>query len=222
MIQIYPSILENNINIFKNRLQQYITLFDYFQIDIADGIFVNNRTIQIEQLMEHGTWNMEHGNQIKNKAFEMHLIVKDWQAEIPKIDRLSKLINIKLILIHLQNFNVTCSMLNASYAYGIVLNPEDDVEKNIELIKQFPVCQLMTIHPGRQGNPFIPEVLDKIEQLRKLSYKGKILLDGAINDKTMPIVLSKKYLPDAVCPGSYFHDNPKEKLTRLQEIIKMR
>ena len=200
---------DTNSTIFYRRLQQYITIFDYFQIDICDGIFVDNKTIQIEELDVKG-WRLEVG-----KSFELHLMVKTWQDEISKIDQLSQLINIKSILIHLQVFNPKYQIPNTKYSFGLVLNPEDDVTNNIELIKQFPICQIMTTHPGRQGNPFLPETLNKIDQLRQLGYQGKILFDGAINDKTLPIIMARQFLPDTVCPGSYFHDTPVENFTKI-------
>ena len=86
-------------------------------------------------------------------------------------------------------------------------------------IKDFPFIQLMTVYPGQQGAPFVPEVLDKITVLRKKGYSGKITLDGAMNDTTLPIILSKKYLPDAICPGSYFKQNPQTQLEKLQRIL---
>jgi pentose-5-phosphate-3-epimerase len=61
----------------------------------------------------------------------------------------------------------------------------------------------MSVTPGVQGNPFFPETLVKIEQLRLLGYRNKIFLDGAVNDKTLLIINKLKYKPDVICPGSF-------------------
>ena len=61
----------------------------------------------------------------------------------------------------------------------------------------------MSVTPGVQGNPFLPKTLNKIEQLRDLGYRKKIFLDGAVNDKTIPIINKLKYKPDVICPGSF-------------------
>ena len=61
----------------------------------------------------------------------------------------------------------------------------------------------MSVVPGVQGNPFLPDTLKKIQQLRMLGYKPNIFLDGAVNDKTLPIINKLKYKPDVICPGSF-------------------
>jgi pentose-5-phosphate-3-epimerase len=61
----------------------------------------------------------------------------------------------------------------------------------------------MSVVPGVQGNPFLPNTLKKIEQLRVLGYRNKIFLDGAVNDKTIPFINKQKFKPDVVCPGSF-------------------
>ena len=61
----------------------------------------------------------------------------------------------------------------------------------------------MSVTPGVQGNPFSPDTLLKIEQLRVLGYKSKIFLDGAVNDRTLPVINKLKYKPDVICPGSF-------------------
>ena len=70
----------------------------------------------------------------------------------------------------------------------------------------------MSVNPGKQGSPFIPETLKKIEQLRLLGYRSKIFLDGGVNDQTLPLILNQKYLPDVLCPGSF--------LTRAKDLEK--
>jgi len=77
----------------------------------------------------------------------------------------------------------------------------------------------MTIEPGFQGNKFIPEMLLKINELREHGFTGQIILDGGINDQSLPIILKNKYLPDAVCPGSYLHEDTEQRLRNLLRLI---
>ena len=49
-MDIYPSILETTIEDFVAQYNRVSPFFDHFQIDIADGQFVANRTIQIEDI----------------------------------------------------------------------------------------------------------------------------------------------------------------------------
>jgi ribulose-phosphate 3-epimerase len=88
---------------------------------------------------------------------------------------------------------------------GLTLNPSEqvsDLESHYNL-DNVPSIQIMSVTPGVQGNPFIPETLNKIEQLRVHGYRFKIFLDGAVNDKTLPAINKQKFKPDVICPGSF-------------------
>jgi pentose-5-phosphate-3-epimerase len=211
-MNIYPSILETDITVFNHQITYLSSLFPYLQIDIADGKFVPNKTIQIEQLFESST----------NFEAEFHLMVEDYETEIEKLKKLSKYWNIKKVLIHLKALKSRENDLvsSSAWTYGVVLNPEDDVKSNWEHIHTFTTVQIMTINPGFQGNPFLLETLQKINELRDNGYKGEILLDGGLNDKTFPIILRNRNLPDAICPGSYFKQNAEEHLQTLKAMIK--
>ena len=43
----------------------------------------------------------------------------------------------------------------------------------------------MAVNPGKYGSEFIPSVLKKVRQLRKLKPKLIIEVDGGVNDKTI-------------------------------------
>lgn len=217
-MDIYPSILETNIDDFITTFNKLSALFNHFQIDIADGLLVPNKTIQIEDIVKQVTSNKI---QVTNKLFEFHMMVNDYQKEIEKLDKLKNILNILSILIHLKSLIPPNPPNSPNFPFGIVLNPEDDVVSNFETISHFPTVQLMTVHPGKQGSPFFPDQLEKINQLREADYKGKIILDGGINDQTLPIILKNKYLPDAICPGSYFTkaSDPASNLAKLNSLI---
>lgn len=197
-MQICPSILEPTAESLVQTINRLSPFYKYFQIDIADGIFVPNKTVQIDEIKD--TLN-------KDCLFDFHLMVKDYQTDIKKLERLRNLINIKNVLIHYSVFPKPYPLIPNPYTFniGLTLNPQDQVS---DLASQYdlnkiPCLQIMSVTPGVQGNPFLPETLKKIEQLRTLGYKPEIFLDGAVNDKTLPIINKLKYKPDVVCPGSY-------------------
>jgi len=207
-MQTVPSILEKtpeDLFFQINRLSKY---FPRFQIDIADGIFVPNKTVQIEEL-----FNMKTVFNKDSLLFDFHLMVKDYEAEIKKIEKLKEIIKINYIFIHFSAIKNPRSFArlqlaqddNGGGTIGLTLNPKDKVDDLTSHynLKQIPLIQIMSVTPGVQGNPFLPDTLKKIEQLRILGYRKEIFLDGAVNEKTIPIILSKKYQPDFICPGSY-------------------
>lgn len=213
---IYPSILEQSAHDLISRLKMLAPFFSHFQIDIADGVFVPNKTVQLEDILNIMDKLRLTAN---NKTFEFHLMVKDYEKDMRIIDSLSSYLHITTILIHLQALHQKYKIQDTTYKPGIVLNPEDSVDDNWETIQHFSTVQIMTVHPGAQGTPFVPEALEKIDELRKLGYDGKIILDGAINDKTLSLIVKRVNLPDAVAPGSYFKTSPAEKLATLQLLL---
>lgn len=201
-MQICPSMPLPTVEALAENINKLSPFYKYFQIDIGDGIYVNNRTVQIDDIAK----NYQQINDFKNLIFDFHLMVKDYQTDIKKLEELRNAINIKNIFIHF-NLLPNYELLTTNYKLpiGLTLNPEDKVEDLARHYKlnNIPCLQIMSVTPGVQGNPFIPETLNKIEQLRVLGYKSKIFLDGAVNDKTIPIINNLKYKPDVICPGSY-------------------
>jgi pentose-5-phosphate-3-epimerase len=219
-MNIYPSILETDIQELSADLTRLTPHFDYLQLDIADGIYVPNKTIQvsdIKTLMEFPEWDLAY------IQFEFHLMVKDYATVLRDLEDIPD-IYIRNVFIQHGALQHTFDELSdhTPFDVGIVLNPDETVESTWEVIKEFSSIQLMTVVPGQQGNPFMPEVLDKISQLRERGYEGEIVLDGAINEENLSTVMQKPHQPDAVCPGSYFKtEDVTDRLQKLQSIAGM-
>lgn len=197
-MQTVPSLLEKTSEDLFSQINKLSPYFKRFQIDIADGIFVSNKTVQIEEIKD--SLNKD------SLLFDFHLMVKDYEKEIKKLENLRKLIKINLVLIHLSvTVNYELLTTRSLFPIGLTLNPEDQVNNltSCYSLKQIPAIQIMSVVPGVQGNPFLPETLMKIEQLRLLGYRNKIFLDGAVNDKTLLFINKQKFKPDVICPGSF-------------------
>ncbi|MFA6532486.1 MAG: hypothetical protein WCT22_00635 [Patescibacteria group bacterium] len=214
-MQICPSMPEPTMEALVSTVNRLSPFYNYFQIDIGDGIYVNNRTVQIDEIMN----NFSQFSNFKTLNFDFHLMVSDFKSDIAKLNLLKKSLQIKNIFIHLSaisDFESQISDLSV-IPIGLTLNPEDQVS---DLINHYPLItipalQIMSVTPGVQGNPFLPETLTKVQQLRVLGYKSKIFLDGAVNDKTLPIINRLKYKPDVLCPGSFL-----TKAINLEERVK--
>ncbi len=206
-MQICPSMPLPTMEALAANINKLFPFYNYFQIDIGDGIFVSNRTVQIDDIAK----NYKQINNYQSLVFDFHLMVNDYKTEIKKLEKLRNSLTIKNIFIHfsaIRNWSASWRMKIknlSSLPIGLTLNPEDQVDDLVShcSLKQIPIIQIMSVIPGVQGNPFIPETLNKIEQLRRLGYRNKIFLDGAVNDKTLPFINEQKFKPDVVCPGSF-------------------
>jgi len=79
---------------------------------------------------------------------------------------------------------------------------------------------IMTVNPGFYGSPFLPEMLDKIKELRNLKPDLDIEVDGGVTDKTIDLV--NKAGANLFVSGSYIMkaENVKDSINKLKELIK--
>ena len=67
---------------------------------------------------------------------------------------------------------------------GLSLNPPTPVDKLFPFLDQVTGVLVMTVNPGFGGQAFIPEMLDKIRELRRRAPQLEISVDGGINPET--------------------------------------
>jgi ribulose-phosphate 3-epimerase len=87
------------------------------------------------------------------------------------------------------------------------------------LLKDIDGVLMMSVNPGFAKQKFMPEVVTKIEQLRKI-FKGDISVDGGVNDTTAPSVV--KAGANILVTASYFFGspNPQKAAALLQALGK--
>jgi ribulose-phosphate 3-epimerase len=66
-----------------------------------------------------------------------------------------------------------------------VLNPETKLERAESYFNLIDVVQFMTVNPGQQGAPFVPEVLGKIKRFTALKKRPLCAVDGSVNKNTV-------------------------------------
>ena len=220
-MQVTPTILEKNKKNFEYQLQRLSPYFNHFHIDIADQIFVNNKTISIKEIAS-SVVNKSNNN---NLLFDFHLMVKDYKKHIKEIAKISKIIKIQRVFIHLSvNPDIQkLKQLYPEFSFGIVLNPEDRVKTIEQKIhtKDIDNILIMTVYPGFQGSPFIQDMLTKVEQVKNTYANKTILIDGGVNSKTLSDIISKGYRPDVLCVGSFLTKakDIKTSVEKLKAII---
>jgi len=200
-----PTLLTLDRFELSDQLELFQKYYDRIQIDIADGILVPNVTTQIEELSE---LIAQDNVEIDLKtSFDFHLMVKQYKVELEKIINLrEQKVNVNTVLINALLFP-KIDKLSKEYNFSIGLDifPNAQIDAialhyDLTAIKSI---QIMTVQPGFQGSPFLPEMLNKITQLRDHHYSGEILIDGGVNSKTLSTIQSCKNPPDIICIGSF-------------------
>lgn len=191
MVEVATSLLSiKEDESIKNIYDIEVAGTDYFHIDVMDGEFVKNNTVD---LMRKYT---EYIKQISNTKIEVHLMVKDVLNYVKAyID-----MGVSCIIFHIEackNENEIAEILSYikenNTQVGIAINPNTSIEKVYQYLPYIHRILVMSVEPGKGGQEFIENSLNKIKDLNKFIYENgyevDIEVDGGINDKTAKSVI---------------------------------
>lgn len=189
MIKVSTSILTCN-----NRIQATEKLnktnTDYIHIDYMDGIFVDNKEFTIEEIKTL--------SKISTKKLDIHIMAENPEPIIQEL----KDLNIEYITIHYEINKPLDKIINLihnqGYKCGISIKPKTDPKNIIEYLKKIDLVLIMSVEPGKGGQKLIPDVLNKIKELKQNNLI--IEIDGGINDTNIEEL---KNIVDIVVVGSY-------------------
>lgn len=183
MVEISTSILsvekENAIKTFYN-LETAKT--DYFHIDVMDGGFVKNNTV--EKMDEY----CNYLTSISNTPLDIHLMVNDAKKYIDMFLPY----NPNIITIHyesVKNKNELIDLIDYIHSNnckaGISIKPDTKVSEILDVLEIANIVLVMTVEPGEGGQALIPETIEKIKELsdyiKQNGYDTIVEADGGIN-----------------------------------------
>lgn len=222
-MEVVPTITTTAIDTFEYLFSRFVPSCKTFQIDIQDGILVPSKTFTARDLLSY-LQNLapERLKTYKSATFDFHLMEIDYKDSLQAVETIASLIRVRYVFVHM-NF---LHSLTTSLTLCPTINPEDRALDELRMLDKplitFPAIQVMTIHPGPQGQAFIPKQLERIRDLRDAGFKGDIIVDGAINQASLRHILSlpKIYHPDCVCVGSYFSRAPDYEIVDRVETLR--
>ena len=220
VMKVIPTLLTTTKEECVREINLFQKYFDRIQLDVADGKLVPNITTQIEEIK---TLILEKKVNISKKvSYDFHLMVRDYAPELKTIIELNQLgVTIGTILINAALYpNIEDLTNRYEFSIGLDVFPPvqiDDLARKYNLIK-IPTFQIMTVNPGFQGSPFLPNMLMKIQQLRKKDYRGEIMIDGGVNDNTITTIMNAQERPDFLCIGSYLTKAGTDLKNRIEKL----
>lgn len=222
-MQIVPTLLTTTSEEFIHQMEVFQPLFPRIQLDIADGKLVPNHTTQLDdmiRLIDDKKITIE-----KRTIFDLHLMVENYTHELEKAAQLaSRGVTIGLVLINARH-RISFSEIQKSFPFviGLDIFPQTKIAevKNWYDLSLVSGIQIMTVKPGFQGSPFLPEMLTKIADLRERGYAGEILIDGGVNESTLKVIDTLEKKPDILCIGSYLTKASREIKTRVEKLSRL-
>ena len=177
-IQISPSILSADFSQLGNEIKRLEEGgADMIHVDVMDGHFVPNLTI--------GPPVIKALRKQCSIKFDVHLMISPVHKYIEAYSDAGA----DIITIHPEaTDNLEESILkikSLNKKVGVSLNPKTKIDLIIDYLEKIDLVLIMSVNPGFGGQKFMPEVLDKIRELKKIQSKNNlnfdIEIDGGIN-----------------------------------------
>lgn len=180
MPKIIPAILTDDPAILAKQIRLAEGMADEVQIDFMDGQFVETVSVSPETLAATHP----------KITVEAHLMVKRPDLFVVPFKRNT----VKRVIFHAEAVDNIDFMIrlfkDEGFSVGLALNPETSIAVVRQHLPELELVQCMGVHPGRQGNPFVPAVLDKIRSLRKEWPTGTIAIDGGVETKKIKEIVA--------------------------------
>jgi len=177
-IQISPSILSADFSQLGNeikRLEQGGA--DMIHVDVMDNHFVPNLTIGppvIKSLRKH-----------TKLPFDVHLMIDPVHKYIKNFAEAGS----DIITIHPEATKSLEESINHIKSFkkkvGVSLNPDTKIDVIKDVLSQIDLVLIMSVYPGFGGQKFMPEIIEKITNLKRIKDDMKlnfdIEVDGGVN-----------------------------------------
>lgn len=180
MLQIIPSILTNNPQELKDLINQAEEVDGRVQIDIIDGQYVNNKTIDPGVLVNVDT----------NLKLDFHLMVKEpvnWVEKCASVgaDR---------IIGHIEMMQNQVEFVGKVQEVGFSVGLAIDLKTPVSALDQtilndLDVVLVMSVPAGFGGQRFAPSALLKVKELDEIRVRDdtpfRICVDGGVTIKNI-------------------------------------
>jgi len=165
---IVPAIIAESQEELDSMLERLKGEVDRVMLDVMDGEFVPNRSLDFDLNLPEGF------------EYEVHMMAFD------PLERLAKMAEkIDIAILHVETLTDIRAAIKHVRELGLkltlALNPRTGVDVVEPYLDEVDGVLVMTVDPGAYGGRYIPEALDKVRRIREMDGKIPIEVDGGMD-----------------------------------------
>ena len=165
---IVPAIIAGSQGELDAMLDRLKGKVERVMLDVMDGIFVPNRSLDFDFRLPEGF------------VYEVHMMAVD------PLERLSTMAGkVDIAIIHVEHLTDVRAAIEhvrgLELKLTLALNPGTGIDAIEPYLDEVDCVLVMTVDPGAYGGRYIPDALEKVRQIRELNHKIPIEVDGGMN-----------------------------------------
>lgn len=186
---------------------------DYLHIDVMDGQFVPNLTF--------GMNVVKALRPLTKLPLDVHLMMVEPERYVDEFAKAGA----DIITVHAEStlhLHRTLQMIKAQEVkVGVALNPATPIVNIQHVLSMVDLVLVMTVNPGFGGQAFIPEMLEKVQEVAQLrkekGYQYEIEVDGGIVPDTAQLCADQG--ADVFVAGSFIYngESPAHQIMLLKD-----
>jgi ribulose-phosphate 3-epimerase len=179
-IRIAPSLLAADFARLADEVRSVESAgADWLHLDVMDGHFVPNLTF--------GPVVTKAIKGVATKPLDVHLMITDpWRYADAFLDAGADLLTFH---VEVEDNGDVVALLEQIRARGskagLSVQPDTPVSRLEPYLAHLDLVLVMSVFAGFGGQKFMPEVLGKVAELRRLGFRGEVSMDGGIGPATI-------------------------------------
>lgn len=208
-------IIEPAINVYSReefirRISSVKDFADIIQFDVIDGVFAQPGNFNDPAIVK---------NILSSAKIDLHLMVMDIDKELERWLKISP----QRIIIHVEHPGGIEEYFKKLETYnikkGLAIAPFTSLEKVVSLIDRIDYLLLMSVVPGRNGQQFICETIEKLKIIRSKYSALEIGVDGGVQENNL-LSLRDAGANNIVVGSSLFSGITEERYQKFVNIVR--